>query len=42
MGLHRLAAEDLNEYLKIAPEASDAEEIRQMWRSIRRTLALMN
>lgn len=42
MGLHRLAAEDLDEYLKIAPNASDAEEIRQMSISIRRMLALMN
>ncbi|HET6178550.1 MAG TPA: transglutaminase-like domain-containing protein [Candidatus Sulfotelmatobacter sp.] len=42
MGLHRLAAEDLEEYLKMAPEASDADEIRQMSLSIRRMLALMN
>jgi regulator of sirC expression with transglutaminase-like and TPR domain len=42
MGLHGLAAEDLDEYLKISPKASDAEEIRQMMLSIRRMLALMN
>jgi regulator of sirC expression with transglutaminase-like and TPR domain len=42
MGLHGLAAEDLEAYLKVAPKASDAEEIRQMVLSIRRMLALMN
>ena len=42
MGMHGLAAEDLEEYLKISPKASDAEEIRQMTQSIRRMLALMN
>jgi len=42
MGLNRLAAEDLDEYLRIAPQASDAEEIRQMALSIRRMMALMN
>jgi regulator of sirC expression with transglutaminase-like and TPR domain len=42
MGLHRLAAEDLEECLKMSPNASDAEEIRQMALSIRRMLALMN
>ena len=42
MGLHRLAAEDLDQYLKMSPNASDAEEIRQMALSIRRMLALMN
>ncbi|HET9307501.1 MAG TPA: transglutaminase-like domain-containing protein [Candidatus Sulfotelmatobacter sp.] len=42
MGLHGLAAEDLDEYLKISPTASDADEIRQMALSIRRMLALMN
>jgi regulator of sirC expression with transglutaminase-like and TPR domain len=40
--LHKLAAEDLSEYLKMSPTASDAEEIRQMSLSIRRMLALMN
>jgi regulator of sirC expression with transglutaminase-like and TPR domain len=39
MGLHRLAAEDLEDYLKMSPHASDAEEIRQMALSIRRMLA---
>ena len=42
MGLHALAAEDLEDYRKMSPEASDAEEIRQMSLSIRRMLALMN
>jgi regulator of sirC expression with transglutaminase-like and TPR domain len=42
MQLHRLAAEDLEEYLRISPNASDADEIRQMAVSIRRMLALMN
>jgi regulator of sirC expression with transglutaminase-like and TPR domain len=42
LGLQRLAAEDLDEYLKMSPHASDAEEIRQMSLSIRRMLALMN
>jgi len=42
MGLNRLAAEDLEEFLRISPDASDAEEIRQMALSIRRMLALMN
>ena len=42
MGLHGLAAEDLDEYLKMSPTASDADEIRQMSLSIRRMLALMN
>jgi regulator of sirC expression with transglutaminase-like and TPR domain len=42
MGLHRLAAEDLDKYLKLSPNASDAEEIRHMALSIRRMLALMN
>ena len=42
MEMHRLAAEDLDEYLKVSPKASDAEEIKQMSLSIRRMLALMN
>ena len=42
MGLQGLAAEDLDEYLKMSPAASDVEEIRQMSLSIRRMLALMN
>ncbi|MFZ0733322.1 MAG: transglutaminase-like domain-containing protein [Candidatus Sulfotelmatobacter sp.] len=42
MGMHGLAAEDLEEYLKMSPNASDAEEIRQMSLSIRRMIALMN
>jgi regulator of sirC expression with transglutaminase-like and TPR domain len=42
MNLHRLAAEDLDEYLRISPKASDAEDIKQMSLSIRRMLAQMN
>ena len=42
MALHKLASEDLEEYLKISPTASDADEIRQMSLSIRRMQALMN
>lgn len=42
MAMHSLAAEDLDAYLKVAPKASDAEEIRQMTISIRRMMALMN
>jgi regulator of sirC expression with transglutaminase-like and TPR domain len=42
MGLHALAVEDLDEYLKMSPNASDAEEIREMALSVRRMLALMN
>jgi regulator of sirC expression with transglutaminase-like and TPR domain len=42
MNLHRLAAEDLDDYLRISPNASDAEDIKQMSLSIRRMLAQMN
>jgi regulator of sirC expression with transglutaminase-like and TPR domain len=42
MGKQGLAAEDLDEYLKMAPNASDAEDTRQMSLSIRRMIALMN
>src|SRR6201998_2134151 len=42
MGMHALASQDLDEYLKISPTASDAEEVRQMSLSIRRMMALMN
>ncbi|MGH9497127.1 MAG: SirB1 family protein [Candidatus Sulfotelmatobacter sp.] len=42
MGMQRLAAQDLEEYLKISPSASDAEEIKQMCGSVRRMMALMN
>jgi regulator of sirC expression with transglutaminase-like and TPR domain len=42
MQLHGLAAEDLDYYLRVSPNASDADEIRQMSLSIRRMLALMN
>jgi regulator of sirC expression with transglutaminase-like and TPR domain len=42
LGLQRLAAEDLDEYLKISPSASDVDDIRQMVLSIRRMQALMN
>ena len=36
------ALEDFEEYVKMSPEASDAEEIRQMALSIRRSKAMMN
>jgi regulator of sirC expression with transglutaminase-like and TPR domain len=42
LGMQRLAAEDLDEYLQMSPNASDAEEVRHMSLSIRRMLALMN
>jgi regulator of sirC expression with transglutaminase-like and TPR domain len=42
MEMHNLAAEDLQEYLRISPAAEDAGEVRQMWLSIRRMLAAMN
>jgi regulator of sirC expression with transglutaminase-like and TPR domain len=42
MGMQRIAAEDLEEYLKISPNASDAEEIQQMCKSVRRMMALLN
>src|SRR5579864_7139596 len=42
MGLQTLAGEDLEQYLKMSPNASDADEVRQMALSIRRMLALMN
>lgn len=42
MGMHSLAAEDLEAYLKISPKASDGDDVRQMTLSIRRMLALMN
>lgn len=40
--MHNLAAEDLEEYLRISPAAQDAEEVRRMSLSIRRMLAAMN
>jgi regulator of sirC expression with transglutaminase-like and TPR domain len=42
MNMQRLAVEDLEEYLRILPSASDAEDVRQMCTSVTRTLALMN
>jgi regulator of sirC expression with transglutaminase-like and TPR domain len=42
LGQPKSAAEDLEEYLKMSPEASDSDEIRQTALSIRRMLALMN
>jgi regulator of sirC expression with transglutaminase-like and TPR domain len=38
----RGAVADLEDYLNMSPEASDADEIRQMALSIRRNLAMMN
>jgi regulator of sirC expression with transglutaminase-like and TPR domain len=42
LGQSKGAAEDLENYLKMSPDASDADEIRQTALSIRRMLALMN
>ena len=42
MGMHGIAVEDLDEYLKLSPDASDAAEVKQMSVSIRRMIALMN
>ncbi len=42
LGQVRGALEDLEDYLKMSPEASDADEVRQLALSLRRTLALMN
>ena len=42
LGENKGAAEDLDEYLKMSPDASDADEIRQTALSIRRMLVLMN
>ena len=42
LGQLRAAAEDLEEYLKMSPEASDADEVRQTALGIRRKLAQMN
>jgi len=41
-GQFRGALQDLDDYMKMSPEASDADEIRQMAVSIRRVLAMMN
>lgn len=41
-GQLRGAAEDLETYLKMAPDASDADEIRQTALAIRRQLVMMN
>ena len=42
LGQLRGAAEDLEDYLKMSPEASDADEVRQTALGIRRTLARLN
>jgi regulator of sirC expression with transglutaminase-like and TPR domain len=42
LGHSKNAADDLEEYLRMSPDASDADEIRQTALSIRRMLALMN
>jgi regulator of sirC expression with transglutaminase-like and TPR domain len=42
LGQTRAAAHDLEEYLKMSPDASDADEVRQTALSIRRMLALRN
>jgi regulator of sirC expression with transglutaminase-like and TPR domain len=41
-GQLRAAADDLENYIRMSPEASDADEIRQTALSIRRKLASMN
>jgi regulator of sirC expression with transglutaminase-like and TPR domain len=38
----RAAIDDLEEYLRLAPDASDAEEMKQTVLSIRRSMAMMN
>jgi regulator of sirC expression with transglutaminase-like and TPR domain len=42
LGQMRGAVEDLEDYLKMSPEASDADEMRQLALSLRRSLALRN
>jgi regulator of sirC expression with transglutaminase-like and TPR domain len=42
LGNVRGAVDDLEDYLKMSPEASDADEIRATVLSLRRTLAMMN
>lgn len=42
LGQMRGAIADLEDYLKMSPEASDADEIRQTAVAIRRTLAMLN
>src|ERR1700688_2836316 len=42
LGQTSSAAEDLEQYLKMSPDASDADEIRQTALTMRRMLALMN
>jgi regulator of sirC expression with transglutaminase-like and TPR domain len=41
-GMKRAAIDDLEEYLRLAPNASDAEEMKQTLVSIRRSIAMMN
>lgn len=41
-GKLRPAIDDLEEYLRLAPDASDAEEMKQTVLSIRRSIAMMN
>jgi regulator of sirC expression with transglutaminase-like and TPR domain len=40
--MHSLVVQDLEEYLRLAPAAEDAGEVKQMSLSIRRMLAAMN
>jgi regulator of sirC expression with transglutaminase-like and TPR domain len=42
LGQNRAALSDLEDYLKMSPEASDADEIRQTAVSLRRMMATMN
>ncbi len=36
------ALKDFEQYVKLAPDSSDADEIRQLTLSMRRTLAMLN
>jgi len=42
LGQMRGAADDLDDYLKMSPDASDADEIRHTALAIRRNLASLN
>jgi regulator of sirC expression with transglutaminase-like and TPR domain len=42
LGDNRGAVADFEEYVKMAPDASDAEEVRQTALALRRQIAMMN
>jgi regulator of sirC expression with transglutaminase-like and TPR domain len=42
LGNLRGAVDDLEDYLKMSPDASDADEIRATSLSLRRNIAMMN